>query len=89
MNIKELLKKNIAFNGYLLQKIVAIEEMSELAKEITKDLRGIGDIRNLAEEIADVEIVIEELKMVYDIEDIVREKKLVKLERILKRLEEK
>ena len=44
--------------GALLQKQVAIEEMSELTKEICKDFRG-GFLReNMAEEIADVAVMI-------------------------------
>lgn len=34
--------------------IIAIEECTELAKEVTKQLRGKGDYYNLLEELADV-----------------------------------
>lgn len=68
-----------------LQKIVAIEEMSELQKELSKNLRGKDNRENIAEEIADVEIMLEQMKMLYDIEDDVK----VWKHRKLKRLEEK
>ncbi|MCU9808349.1 hypothetical protein LEQ06_09335 [Paraclostridium sp. AKS46] len=42
--------------------VVAMEELSELQKEISKALRDRADINNITEEIADVEIVIEKLK---------------------------
>lgn len=55
---EKLLKK------YTLNKqyVVAIEELAELQKELTKALRSKGDIEHTAEEIADVEIMLEQLK---------------------------
>lgn len=47
------------------QKVVAMEEMSELIKAISKDIRGQGDRNNLIEEIADVYIMLEQLKEMY------------------------
>ena len=47
------------------QKVVAMEEMSELIKAISKDIRGQGDRNNLIEEIADVYIMLEKLKEMY------------------------
>lgn len=86
MDLKSLLEKNIAYNGYILQKTVAVEEMSELTKELVKDLRGIADEKHIAEEIADVEIMLEQLKIIYNNSDIVEKFKVAKLERILKNL---
>jgi Leu/Phe-tRNA-protein transferase len=55
--------------GISLQSVVVIEEMSELTKEITKTLRGNkfehrneSDFDNIIDEIADVEIMLEQLK---------------------------
>lgn len=42
--------------------VVAMEELSELQKEISKALRDKADINHITEEIADVEIIIEKLK---------------------------
>ena len=52
--------------GKDLQTVVAIEECSELQKELTKALRGKGNFDNLSEEIADVEIMLEQIKLIYD-----------------------
>lgn len=53
--------------------IVAIEELSELQKEICKYLRGKGDMQHIAEEVADVEIMIEQLTMAFNIRaDVIR-----------------
>ena len=47
------------------QLIVAVEEMAELTKEICKRQRGDGDIYDIAEEIADVRICLEQLEMIF------------------------
>lgn len=47
--------------------VVAMEELSELQKEISKALRDNADINHITEEIADVEIVIEKLKKQFKI----------------------
>lgn len=49
--------------------VVAMEELSELQKEISKALRDKADINHITEEIADVEIVIEKLKKQFNISD--------------------
>ena len=51
------------------QLIVALEELSELQKEITKNLRKKSNIDNLIEEIADVQIIIEQLKYYFNIQE--------------------
>ena len=53
--------------GEKLQLTVAIEELSELQKEICKVLRGNGSKENLTEEIADVYIMLEQLKLIIGI----------------------
>ena len=53
--------------GLEMQATVAIEEMSEVQKEICKMLRGNGNRENLAEEIADAKIMIEQISQIYNI----------------------
>lgn len=43
--------------------------MTELTKAITKDLRGSGNREHITEEIADVLICIQQLKLIYGISD--------------------
>ncbi len=57
--VYEKLLKKYSLNK---QYVVAIEELAELQKELTKALRSLGNIDHTAEEIADVEIMIEQLK---------------------------
>ena len=45
------------------QLIICMEEMAELTKELTKHLRGRDNIPQIAEEVADVEIMLEQLKI--------------------------
>lgn len=64
--------------------IVAMEELSELQKEISKTLRGIGERDGLLEEIADVIIVVDNIRHLQDIGDLELDRALtVKLERLL------
>lgn len=73
--IKELAK----LNGLNEVMNLVIEECSELIKELTKAHRGMGDVSNIEEEIADVVLVIKQLMHLLgitesDIEKIVEEK---------------
>ena len=72
---------------------IAIEELSELIQAICKLKRyGYTDEEcyfNLAEEMADVEIVLAELKLMFDNEDNVKEWKGYQLDRLEKRLNKK
>lgn len=55
--------------GQKMQAIVAIEEMSEVIKEITKLMRGELNREHLAEEIADATIMLEQLRNMFNIND--------------------
>ena len=72
--------------GAKAQLTVAIEELSELIKEICKINRGMGTIHNLAEEVADVEIMCEQLRYIFEIDSVVDEWKESKLTRLANRL---
>ena len=51
--------------GETSRLILAIEEMSELIKELSKYTRGRENIGSICEEMADVEIMLEQLKIVF------------------------
>ena len=74
--------------GCEMQRMVAIEEMSELIKELCKLQRDQTTMDRLVDEITDVEIMIEQLKMMFDVEETVRKWKSDKLIRLYKRMEE-
>ena len=70
MDHKEIIatyKQAIETYGVRAQKLMAIEEMSELTKEICKDFRGLLDREHLIEEVADVTITIDQLMIMYEI----------------------
>ena len=72
MKRKEIIdtyKQAIETYGVRAQKLMAIEEMSELTKEICKDVRGKLDREHLVEEVADVLITIDQLMIMYEISD--------------------
>ena len=71
----------IEFFGNTSQKIMVIEEMSELTKELCKELRDRGNVENIADELADVEITLAQLKMIYNIHDLVEQHRDFKLHR--------
>ena len=84
MIASEIYKRLREQNGDTAQLVVAIEELSELTKEITKCLRNKGSIDHLAEEVADVEIMVEQVKLIFNVQDKVKLKKLFKLQRLEK-----
>lgn len=57
MRMEEIYEQIIEQNGLPNQLVVAVEEYSELIKEVTKFLRGKGSKMKLIEELADVEVV--------------------------------
>lgn len=73
--------------GDLAQVMMVFEEMSELQKELCKNWRGKDNIEEIADELADVEIMLKQLKMIFNIEDKVQQHRRFKLDRLAHRLE--
>lgn len=67
MNVKEVLKKAIETYGKENQSMMLFEEMAELQKKVCKSLRGNNNHDEIVEEIADVLIMIEQLKIMHDV----------------------
>ena len=91
MNYQEITdtyKQAIETYGEKAQKLMAIEEMSELTKEICKDFRGKLNREHLIEEMADVLIMLDQMLLLYKIsgEEIVSMCER-KVERLKERLE--
>lgn len=78
----EVLQRALDTYGSTLQIVVMMEEMSELQKELCKYLRGRGSFEHIAEEIADVEIMLEQMKMLFCCADDVRNERRRKVERL-------
>lgn len=84
-----ILKKAIAKWGNHAQLLMVLEEMSELQKEILKNInRQKDNIDAIIDEVADVEIMLEQLKYIYQIDEAVKQRIPVKLEKVKARLED-
>ncbi len=79
-----VISRAILKNGITLQSVVCMEECAELAKEISKQIRGSGARTHLLEEMADVTICLKQLQLMYNIPDedlhLVVRQKLARLE---------
>ena len=82
----EIMRAAIDEYGTDMQIIVACEEMSELQKELCKALRDKPRFSALAEEMADVEIMLDQLKMIFANGGDVAVFRRAKLERLEQRL---
>lgn len=76
----------VSVYGKPSQLIMAMEEMSELTKELSKNMRGAMNVRAISEEIADVEIMLEQLKIIFANRAEVDRQKSEKLKRLSDRL---
>jgi len=89
INEEELYKRALRIWGKEPQMLQVIEEMSELIKEILKNInRKKDNIDEIIEETADVEIMLGQLKCCYKINDEIRKYKAEKLKLIAKRLDD-
>ena len=61
--------------GAEAQTLMVFEEMSELQKELCKHARGKDNREAIAEEIADVQIMLEQMMILHDCEDLVEQEK--------------
>jgi NTP pyrophosphatase (non-canonical NTP hydrolase) len=81
---KDILNSAIAKWGVESQTMMAIEEMSELQKEICKMKRGQFDKEHILEELADVQIMIWQLEIIFGEPKDQISKKLARLEELVK-----
>lgn len=79
-------KRAVDAYGKEHQLIICMEEMAELTKELTKNLRGRRNLQDISEEVADVEIMLEQVKVIFDLKEEVSEAKEAKLLRLQKRI---
>lgn len=85
--IHPILKRALATWGEQAQMLMVVEEMSELMKEILKNInRKKDNLNEIIEETADVEIMLEQLKANYGIEEKVAVYKADKIKGIEQRL---
>mgnify|MGYP006972693960 FL=1 len=82
MDEQRIYRAALAAWGADAQTLMVFEEMAELQKELCKAARGKDNREQIAEEIADVEIMLEQMKVLHDCAEAVtayRESKLRRL----------
>lgn len=82
------LKQALDTYGAEAQTLIAFEEMAELQKELCKHARGRDNRDHIAEEVADVLIMLEQMMLLHDCKDAVAECRRRKIERLAERLKE-
>ena len=89
MTSEELKVFSDAIQTFGMQKqiLMVFEEMAELQKELCKNMRGADNCDHIAEEIADVLIMLDQMMLLYDNEERVAEYKAEKVERLRARLD--
>lgn len=88
INEKYVLKQAIDIFGMDMQLNVAVEELSELTKEICKYKRGNKNLSNIIEEMADCYIMLEQMKIMFELgSTVIKDKIHEKIERLYKRIE--
>lgn len=88
MENERLYRRALEAWGPGAQTLMVLEEMSELQKELCKHERGRDNRQAIAEEIADVLIMLDQMIVLHNIERAVESYKTFKLERLEKRLGE-
>ena len=87
MKRTQIYQKAVETYGISAQEDMLLEEMAELSKVILKGRRYGKNIQEFTDEIADVEIMLEQMKQHFGIGDEVKARKRFKKERLGKRLE--
>lgn len=89
MNFKErmIFAKALKTYGETAQIFMVMEEVAELQKELCKNQRGKSNRREIAEEVADVEIMLDQMKVLHNIEEMTVEARNSKVARLNRRLE--
>lgn len=88
---KAILRNAVDFYGSSVQELKAIEELGELIRAIAKARTCDVEERdtafeNLAEEMADVEIMMEQLKIIHNNRDKIKTWRCIKLGRLIVRM---
>ena len=88
MNEQDICSQALSTYGADNQTLMVFEEMAELQKALCKHARGENNRLHIAEEIADVQITLAQMVILYDCADEVNAYKKYKLERLRQRLNE-
>ncbi len=84
--IDTIVRKDFELCGASSKADEAIEKMAELTASICKHRRGAANVIQIAEGIAEVEILMEQLKMIFSCHDLVADWENRKIEDLRERL---
>lgn len=85
---KTILRQALDTYGAEAQTLMVFEEMSELQKALCKHARGKDNRENIAEEIADVLIMLDQMMLLYSCKESVKRYRDEKIKRLAERLKE-
>lgn len=88
MDEKKVFEAALKQYGAEAQTLMLFEEMAELQKELCKHARGRCNLDQIAEEIADVQIMLDQMILLHNCADKVSQYRQFKLLRLATRLEE-
>ncbi len=86
MSDKEIFEAALKTWGAIPQTLMVFEEMAELQKELCKHERGKNNVEQIAQEIADVQIMLDQMILLHNCEDAVKAYRKSKIERLKTRL---
>ena len=86
--MNDTLKAALNLYGPEAQTLMVFEEMSELQKELCKHARGADNRAHIAEDIADVLIMLDQMMILHDCESLVTRFRELKIERLEQRIRE-
>lgn len=84
---KYLFEKALAHYGPEAQIKMLYEEMAELQLAVCKNGRGADNLDNLAEELADVGIMLDQMRLLFDVEERSRDIRVEKVARLAERMD--
>jgi hypothetical protein len=86
---QRIIESALKIYGASIQKIIVIEELSELTKAICKDIRGADNIDDIIDELVDVDLMMKQAKLIYMSTPELRQRFMVRHEYKLNRLKER
>lgn len=86
-NSADVYGRAVTYYGESSRLLLTIEEMSELTKELVKRARGRDNLLAISEEMADVEIMLEQLKILFGNRAEIDSWKAKKLQRLIERMD--
>ena len=75
-------KRDVETYGKTHQIVICAEELAGLIKELSKNVQGHENLPQIAEKMANVEIMLEQIKIIFDLHKAVSAARLNKLRRL-------